>query len=432
MKSPLFSILAASVLCLQTFSGFLHAETHSDTEPEVFQKFSTSGTAALTPEEFLDLAADSSNENHLVEVLDQFRSMRLSRFSDEELEQFADFCEKHFSLSSLVKVRAEQMRRKEDLQMLRDSVKLAFTAENFNQTLVWLDDLEQLSPQTAALPEFRKLHIRALNLLAVETASRNLVTSALEKCNTVLAQDPENAGFYAERGFVYLKNPTFFPKAFDLAKKDFTKALSLDPENEYALLYQGIFLREVLSQPKLAELNFKRILEKFPHWTRTLNSIVQTEDDQRMKLDSDLHFLISEIFYQMSCILQENESERAVEYLYLFKRLNAESVRGDELLCSMYFQMELYEKVIQEASFSLMVNEKNLKIRKFRAESNVHLKKLRSAKADYDYLLEHDSEPKNQYEYYMGLVKVYEIAKQFQRMREMEMKAYQIKLDNVF
>ena len=179
-----------------------------------------------------------------------------------------------------------------------------------------------------------------------------------------------------------MKNPTVFEKAYDFSKKDYEKALSIDPDNISALLYQGIQSRDVFSKKQAAYQNFQKVLELDPN-----------------NPDAQL---------QLGILLKEDKPKEAIEYLTTYLKLQPERWDVYEQRGNTYFDMGENEKALADYNHCIEISPQNFAVRFSRAQAEARLKFWRDAKTDLDYLIENDSELKNQVEYYKILAEVFE------------------------
>ena len=225
--------------------------------------------------------------------------------------------------------------------------------------------------------------------------------SALEIANQLVEMQPEDPDSYANRGFVYMNNPTVFDKAYDHSKKDFEKALSLDPNNISALLYQGIQSRDVFSKKQAAYQNFQKVLELDP-------------DNPEAQL-------------QLGLLMKEEKPTTAVEYLTAYLKFQPERWDVYEQRGNIFFGLGENEKALADYNLCLKFAPQNFLVRYQRAQAETRLKFWRDAKTDLDFLLENDSEPKNQVNYYQVLAQVFDGAGKKRQAQEARDKAEKIR-----
>lgn len=333
----------------------------------------------MTPEEILKGAHEALKNKNLDEAFQFFQRLQPEDLSDEDLDTYGDLCSDLGLDVTAMKIRTIQMSRNPSRETVQECIRDAIEAQNFQSAIDWCDYILKDEPDDA---ETLCQKSTALAILAGIVHDAIPARHAMEIANQLVEKQPEAPDPYAYRGFVYMKNPTVFEKAYDFSKKDFEKALSLDPNNITALLYQGIQLRDVFSKKQAAFLNFQKALELDP----------ENPDAQ----------------LQMGLLLKEEKPAAAVEYLTAFLKLQPERWDVYEQRGNIYFGLGENEKALADYNLCLNYLPQNFPARYQRAQAETRLKFWRDAKADLEFLIENDSEPKNQVNYYQALAQVYE------------------------
>ncbi|MDO4857027.1 MAG: protein kinase [Thermoguttaceae bacterium] len=335
--------------------------------------------AKMTPEEILEKAHEAVKDKNPEEAFQFFKNLNLEDLSDEDLDLYGDICSDLGLDVTATKVRTVQMSRNPSLDTVKECIRDAMEAQNFKSAVEWCNFVLKDDPNNV---EMLRQKLLALANLAGIVGDAGPARSALEIANQLVEMKPEDPDSYAERGFVYMKNPTVFEKAYDFSKKDYEKALSIDPDNISALLYQGIQSRDVFSKKQAAYQNFQKVLELDPN-----NPNAQL---------------------QLGILLKEDKPKEAIEYLTTYLKLQPERWDVYEQRGNTYFDMGENEKALADYNHCIEISPQNFAVRFSRAQAEARLKFWRDAKTDLDYLIENDSELKNQVEYYKILAEVFE------------------------
>ena len=111
---------------------------------------------------------------------------------------------------------------------------------------------------------------------------------------------------------------------------------------------------------------------------------------------------------QLGILLKEDKPKEAIEYLTTYLKLQPERWDVYEQRGNTYFDMGENEKALADYNHCIEISPQNFAVRFSRAQAEARLKFWRDAKTDLDYLIENDSELKNQVEYYKILAEVFE------------------------
>ena len=354
--------------------------------------------AKMTPEEILEKAHEAVKAKNLEEAFQYFQHLPPEDLSDEDLDVYADLCSDLGRDVTATKIRTIQMSREPSREIVQECIRDAIEAQNFKSAIEWCDYILKEDPNDT---EILRQKLTALAILAGIVHDAIPARHAMEIANQLVENHSEDPESYANRGFVYMKNPTVFEKAYDFSKKDFEKALSLDPNNISALLYQGIQLRDVFSKKQAAYVNFQKVLE----------------------LDADN----PEAQLQLGLLVKEEKPTTAVEYLTAFLKLQPERWDVYEERGNIYFELGENEKALDDYNHCLEMTPQNFAVRHNRAQVEVRLKFWRDAKADMDFLIENDLEPKNQVNYYLTLAQVFDGAGKKRQAQEARDKSERIR-----
>ncbi|MCR5163699.1 MAG: protein kinase [Thermoguttaceae bacterium] len=355
--------------------------------------------AKLTPEEILKGAHEALKNKNLEEAFQFFQHLTPEDLSDEDLDVYGDLCSDLGRDVTATKIRAIQMSRNPSRETVQECIRDAIEAQNFKSAIEWCDYVLKEDPEDA---ETLRQKLTSLAILAGIVHDAGPARHAMEIANQLVEKQPDDPNSYADRGFVYMKNPTVFEKAYDFSKKDFEKALSLDPNNISALLYQGIQLRDVFSKKQAAYQNFQKVLE----------------------LDADN----PDAQLQLGLLLKEEKPTVAAEYLTAFLKLQPERWDVYEQRGNIYFGLGENEKALADYNLCLKFTPQNFPVLYQRAQTETRLKFWRDAKADLDFLIENDSEPKNQVNYYKTLAQVYEGGGNKRKAKEAREKSEKIRI----
>ena len=354
--------------------------------------------AKLTPEEILKRAHDALKNKNQEEAFQFFQHLPPEDLSDDDLDVYGDLCSDLGLDVTATKIRTVQMSRNPSRETVQESIRDAIEAQNFKSAIEWCDYILKEDPDDS---ETLRQKLTALAVLAGIVHDSGPARHAMEIANQLVEEHPEDPNSYADRGFVYMKNPTVFEKAYDFSKKDFEKALSFDPNNIPALLYQGIQFRDVFSKKQAAYQNFQKVLE----------------------LDANN----SDAQLQLGLLLKEEKPTVAAEYLTAYLKLQPERWDVYEQRGNIYFDLGENEKALADYNLCLKFTPQNFPVLYLRAQTETRLKFWRDAKADLDFLIENDSEPKNQVNYYKTLAQVYEGGGKKRQAQEARDKSERIK-----
>ncbi len=343
----------------------------------------------VSAEELLVSANTALEQNDFESAFTAFHQLPLETLDYENLEKYAVCCENLGRFYSAMSVREQQLKQEETPEQLLAGVRDALEADTPKLALSWVEILLKATPDSA---ELLQLKATTLNQLATKLHDTGVARKSVEIYNQLLEKMPENAELYACRGFVYLKNPASFPKAYDLAKADIERAIEMNPECLTARLYHGMLLRDVYRQKISAVRELETILEKEPQNADTL--------------------------LQLGITVADDKPELAQEYFTRYITLRPEKVKVYEDRGKLFLTQKKYTEALEDFNHCLEQDEMNFMVRKLRADAETHLERWRDAKADYDFLLANDEQPANQVEYYLGLAKVYDGAKQRRRAEE--------------
>ncbi|MBQ6107002.1 MAG: hypothetical protein IJK97_02235, partial [Thermoguttaceae bacterium] len=182
--------------------------------------------AKMTPEEILEKAHEAVKAKNLEEAFQYFQHLPPEDLSDEDLDVYADLCSDLGRDVTATKIRTIQMSREPSREIVQECIRDAIEAQNFKSAIEWCDYILKEDPNDT---EILRQKLTALAILAGIVHDAIPARHAMEIANQLVENHSEDPESYANRGFVYMKNPTVFEKAYDFSKKDFEKALSLDP-----------------------------------------------------------------------------------------------------------------------------------------------------------------------------------------------------------
>jgi len=355
--------------------------------------------AQLTPNEILEKARDAAKNKKNEEAFQLFKHLKMEELDDKDLDAYADVCSDLGLDVTATKVREIQMSRNPSREIILESIRDGLEAQNYKNVIEWCEYILKDDPNCV---EIQRKQLFAMANLARAIEDAMPARKALEIANRLVEMEPEKSESYADRGFVYMKNPTVFDKAYDFSKKDFEKALSIDPQNIQALLYQGIQLRDVFLKKQAAAKNFQQVIELDPN-----NAEAQL---------------------QMGLLLKVEKPAAAIEYLTNFLKLQPERWDVYEQRGNIYFGLGEDEKALADLNLCLKITPGSFPVVYQRAQVETRLKYWKDAKTDLDFLIENDQEPENQMKYYKTLSEVFDGAGKKRQAQEAREKADKIRV----
>ncbi|MDO4629554.1 MAG: hypothetical protein Q4C70_10255, partial [Planctomycetia bacterium] len=349
----------------------------------------TENTKKPSRDELIEQAHIAMDREDYELAFASFQQLPLESLESKDLESYATCCETLGCFYTATQIREQQLTFEETEKLLHVGIYNALEGDSPQLALMWVEKLLEIAPEAEELLFLKGI---ALNQLAFKNQDSALARRAIEVCNQLIEKNPENSQYYATRSYVYLKNPAYFPKAFDLAKADMERALSLDSKCMTAQLYHGIMLRDVYQQKLTAVREFEALLQ---------------QNSENV-----------EALLQLGITFMEDRPELALDYFTRYIKFRPEKNEVYEDRGKLYFKQKQYENALADFNFCISHDEMNLPIRKLRAETETHLERWRDAKSDYDFLIANDSEIKNHIDYYLGLADVYDGAKQKKRAQD--------------
>ncbi len=369
--------------------------------PEINSVPLTSSTSddlsSLSRRELLDKAEGAINSAQWDVAFNAFSRVDLKSMTEDELERYAQVCRATENEVKLADIRKVQLENCASLEFIQIFFQKTDSLDEYSLTVQFCDKLLETDPENIQL---QRIRLHAFTQEAALKHSTERIRQSLELCDKLLETAPNDASLLAEHGFIYLRNPDVFSKAFDLAKADFEKALKLDPENENALLYQGLLYRDVYSQYEHAVAIFNKILKLNP-------------ENRQACLQKGIAYARNMPDEALNCLTQYiNETpdcQTAYEY------------RG-----KIYYENKNFEDAILDFSKVLLKNTKNIEIRQLRGLAEIQLSRWKDARKDFEYLLKNDRNIANHIDYYLSLAKIYEGAQRRKSAQDMRDKAAEL------
>ncbi len=195
------------------------------------------------------------------------------------------------------------------------------------------------------------------NYLAQCYQKLNLFQFSIEHFNKAIQINPNEDNYYVNRGVVFMKM-----NHIDSAKKDYMKALLINPENSLAnfnlsLIDQNdtIFTITKLNQliQKNPNLPFAYANRAYYHFSSGNFQKALSDYDSAINLDRDNHIYYLE---KGMCFEKMNDIQAAYKNYTLASKLNPDDSRVWYNLGNIYFKRENYEKAIEEYTRSIMLD----------------------------------------------------------------------------
>ncbi|MDO4569946.1 MAG: protein kinase [Planctomycetia bacterium] len=272
-----------------------------------------------------------------------------------------------------------------DLELRKSLLRFCMEGQDYLQAV------EQASMILEEEPENREvLRQRAMaqSELCRTTNKNAYYTQALADYEKLITLEPDNARNYACRGYAYFRNPSVNPmeKPFERAKNDFAKALEMDPSDEFALIYQGVFLRDVFRETQQALDNFAKVERINPK-------------------NVQVYYQRAHTYFGM------NQNDIALEQIEVALDLAPENNEALSLRGQIYLRQNVVDQAWKDFSTVLTYLPQNVEVRRLRAKCSLRLERYVEAKSDYERLLQEDPNKRNHIEYHTNLASIFRKAK---------------------